>query len=281
MENPSSRSYQTISSNTKLHPESQHLREKGNNFFTEKQYLKAIQCYSQAIIFSSNESILFSNRARCHLMLGDYENTIQDSQEAIKLNDKNVKAYFLYAKGLGNKSKFHMSISYLELGLNACNKVREIIRSTAQNEFESNNQILKKKMKAMIFLKKREIYNKKVLNAQGYYREIISDKMIWELFNKYVVEKNHIGIPDSLCCPITFEMFTQPIITEAGNTYDARSLSKFCTLRGYFDPISRMPINIMNVFINDSIKNAKKWYNKIEPWSKISETLTTSLDIEF
>ncbi|OMJ77381.1 hypothetical protein SteCoe_23025 [Stentor coeruleus] len=281
MENPSSRPYQTITSKTQSQSKSQLLREKGNHFFKENQYLKAIKCYSKAIILSSNESTLYSNRARCYYMLKDYEKTIQDSQEAIKLDEKNIKAYLLYIKGLGIKSKYFMSISHLELGLEICRRVKEIIRTTAQNEFESTYEILKNNMKAMIFLKKREIYNNKVLNAHDYYKGIIKDKRVKELFDKYVVQKNHIGVPDSLCCPITFEMFTQPVITESGNTYDARSLSKFYTLRGQFDPISRIPINIMNVFINDSIKNAKKWYNKIEPWSIISETLTTSLDIDF
>ncbi|OMJ92559.1 hypothetical protein SteCoe_4696 [Stentor coeruleus] len=262
-------------------PSSQELKEQGNQFFMQKQYDDAIKCYTAAIKKTSTESILYSNRARCYYMIKDFDNVIKDASKAMFLDEKNLKAYLLYIRGLGNISKLYMSMTHVDIALKTCLKVNQIAKETSQLEFNSACKSLKKKLKVMIFLKNRENFNYKVSRLKSYYKGIIKNKKVNDMFNKYIQEKTQKNIPDTLCCPITLEMFKKPVITHCGNTYEAEALITHFTRMGAVDPINRSPINPYNIFKNDSILLAKKWFLKAEPWVKISETSITSLDIEF
>ncbi|OMJ95852.1 hypothetical protein SteCoe_571 [Stentor coeruleus] len=260
---------------------SQELREQGNQFFIQKQYENAIKCYTAAIKKTSTESILYSNRARCYYMIKDFDNVIKDASKAMLLDEKNLKAYLLYIRGLGNVSKFYMSMTHIEIALNTCLKLNQIAKETSQSEFNSACKSLKKKLKVIIFLKDRENYNYKVSRLRSYYKGIIKNKKVNEIFNKYLKEKTPKNIPDSLCCPITLDLFKKPVITSCGNTYEAEALITHFTRMGTVDPINRSPINPYEILKNESILSAKKWFIKAEPWVKISETAITSLDVEF
>jgi len=84
--------------------EQEQLKEKGNKFFAEHQYHKAVDFYTQAInadtTFSANVKlgpILHSNRAAANLKIESYGSAISDAEKAIELDPKFVKAY--YRKG--------------------------------------------------------------------------------------------------------------------------------------------------------------------------------------
>lgn len=69
-------------------------KEKGNQAFKEKQWLKAIGFYSEAIKLSNgNNATYFSNRAAAYLELGSFIQAQDDCTKAINLDKKNVKAY--------------------------------------------------------------------------------------------------------------------------------------------------------------------------------------------
>ncbi|KAH9307420.1 hypothetical protein KI387_035331 [Taxus chinensis] len=80
------------------------LKEKGNEYIRmgKKHYADAIDCYTRAINqkISNNveNSILFANRAHANLLLGNYRRALMDAEDAIKINSKNVKAYYRGAK---------------------------------------------------------------------------------------------------------------------------------------------------------------------------------------
>lgn len=52
-------------------PESLKIKERGNAHFHEHNYKEALKCYTQAIQIDPNNSILFSNRARCFKLLSN------------------------------------------------------------------------------------------------------------------------------------------------------------------------------------------------------------------
>lgn len=59
------------------------LKEKGNAYFRQKKYRKAIQRYSWAIECcksEENKAVYFSNRSNCHFELGEYEASIVDAK---------------------------------------------------------------------------------------------------------------------------------------------------------------------------------------------------------
>lgn len=69
-------------------------KEKGNQAFKEKQWLRATGFYSEAIKLNGNNGTYFSNRAAAHLELGSFVQAEIDCTKAIELDKKNVKAYF-------------------------------------------------------------------------------------------------------------------------------------------------------------------------------------------
>ncbi|KAG8388037.1 hypothetical protein BUALT_Bualt02G0083500 [Buddleja alternifolia] len=68
-------------------------KEKGNQAFKDKQWLRAIGFYSDAIKLNSNNATYYSNRAAAYLELGSFLQAEADCTQAIDLDKKNVKAY--------------------------------------------------------------------------------------------------------------------------------------------------------------------------------------------
>ncbi|KAK2918318.1 dynein assembly factor 4, axonemal [Channa argus] len=61
------------------------LKEKGDKYFTNGDYLSAVNAYSLAIRLNRNIPALFSNRAACHLKLRNLHKAIEDSSQALNL----------------------------------------------------------------------------------------------------------------------------------------------------------------------------------------------------
>ncbi|KIK55174.1 hypothetical protein GYMLUDRAFT_176110 [Collybiopsis luxurians FD-317 M1] len=49
--------------------EARRLKDEGNTFFQERQYLKAYYSYSDAILLDNNNAVLYANRAACRLAM--------------------------------------------------------------------------------------------------------------------------------------------------------------------------------------------------------------------
>ncbi|EGG18713.1 RING zinc finger-containing protein [Cavenderia fasciculata] len=78
-------------------------KEMGNQKYYQNKYADAISHYNNAIDKVTNSSdpkncVLFNNRAQCYIHLHQYKRALLDCEEAIRLNDSNVKAFM--RKGL-------------------------------------------------------------------------------------------------------------------------------------------------------------------------------------
>ncbi|KAF5730307.1 putative amidase [Tripterygium wilfordii] len=83
-----------LSSNSVSQEQSAEIaKEKGNQAFKDKQWQKAISCYTEAIKLSGNNATYYSNRAAAYLELGSFLQAEADCTKAINLDKKNVKAY--------------------------------------------------------------------------------------------------------------------------------------------------------------------------------------------
>eukprot|EP00252_Welwitschia_mirabilis_P021766 TRINITY_DN5681_c0_g1_i3.p1 TRINITY_DN5681_c0_g1~~TRINITY_DN5681_c0_g1_i3.p1 ORF type:complete len:472 (+),score=127.61 TRINITY_DN5681_c0_g1_i3:280-1695(+) len=67
-------------------------KEQGNEYFKEKRYSEAIDCYSRSILLYPT-AVAFANRAMAYIKTGRYEEAEYDCSEAINLDDRYVKAY--------------------------------------------------------------------------------------------------------------------------------------------------------------------------------------------
>lgn len=72
----------------------------GNQLFKQKKFHDARASYTKGIDYLKEEldetaelkSVLFSNRAACHVMMGNYQKAIDDCKDALRINPKNMRA---------------------------------------------------------------------------------------------------------------------------------------------------------------------------------------------
>ncbi|OLN85578.1 Mitochondrial import receptor subunit tom70 [Colletotrichum chlorophyti] len=67
------------------------LKDSGNQAYGSKDYNKAIELYSKAILCKANP-IFYSNRAACYNALGNWDKVVEDTTAAINLDPEYVKA---------------------------------------------------------------------------------------------------------------------------------------------------------------------------------------------
>ena len=68
------------------------LKEMGNEAFLNKEYLQAIDLYSQAIQLNDSNHIYYSNRANAYMEVRQYEKCIEDCLKAIEIDGTFMKA---------------------------------------------------------------------------------------------------------------------------------------------------------------------------------------------
>jgi mitochondrial import receptor subunit TOM70 len=67
------------------------LKQAGNSAYGSKDYNKAIDLYSKAILCKA-DPVFYSNRAACYNALGEWEKVVEDTTAAINLDPEYVKA---------------------------------------------------------------------------------------------------------------------------------------------------------------------------------------------
>jgi len=98
----------------------QELKLRGNELFQEKNFIKAIETYAEAIEMTADtisKAILYSNRAACYLSLKNYVAAAEDSQKAITLDVGSLKSYFRLATALSKLNQFAEASKVCDLGL--------------------------------------------------------------------------------------------------------------------------------------------------------------------
>eukprot|EP00798_Chlamydomonas_sp_ICE-L_P015001 gene15001-21068_t len=84
-------------------------RQRGNDHFTAKEYVEAIAAYSQGLDTPApsgvqndggERGLLLSNRAACHLELGELSSAAQDARAALLILPSNAKAHYRLALSL-------------------------------------------------------------------------------------------------------------------------------------------------------------------------------------
>ncbi len=102
------------------------FKEEGNELFRNKEYEDASEIYSKAIDYCPNDDInkenlatFFGNRAACYFAMNEYDLTIEDCTEALKLKEN-------YTKVLVRRSQAYEKVEKIEEALEDMKKVKEI-----------------------------------------------------------------------------------------------------------------------------------------------------------
>ncbi|XP_077800040.1 sperm-associated antigen 1 isoform X2 [Macaca mulatta] len=77
------------------------LKEEGNQCVNDKNYKDALRKYSECLKINNKECAIYTNRALCYLKLCQFEEAKQDCDQALQLDDGNVKA--CYRRALAHK----------------------------------------------------------------------------------------------------------------------------------------------------------------------------------
>eukprot|EP00796_Vickermania_ingenoplastis_P004904 gene4904-3516_t len=82
------------------------LKAQGNDFFKQKKYSEAIECYTKAIQMDPNSeatSALYSNRAACWQALSNFSKALEDAEQCIRIRPTWLKGHF--RKGVALQSQ--------------------------------------------------------------------------------------------------------------------------------------------------------------------------------
>ncbi|NXF28662.1 TOM34 protein, partial [Nyctibius bracteatus] len=86
------------------------LKEEGNELVKKGNHKKAIEKYSESLKLNQ-ECATYTNRALCYLTLKQYKEAVQDCTEALRLDPKNVKAFYRRAQALKELKDYRSSIA--------------------------------------------------------------------------------------------------------------------------------------------------------------------------
>jgi len=92
----------------------------GNNYSQAGKYLKAIECYTQALQLcpsGSNSHIYYSNRSAAYLALNRYEECLDDNERALALKPDYVKAYTRMGWALFHLKEYEYAMESFEMAM--------------------------------------------------------------------------------------------------------------------------------------------------------------------
>jgi tetratricopeptide (TPR) repeat protein len=132
-------------------------------FFEEKNYLKAIEKYSEVIVFNKKNANFYFKRSECYAKLSMWIESFQDAKISFEINENLIEAYEQAAVALKNFNKIDQAIDILKRGIsvdknpNPFENKKNVKMLTLLEEFE--NEILKND--------KIEIVNKLIIDLQN------------------------------------------------------------------------------------------------------------------
>lgn len=123
-----------------VHDDAEAQKALGNEEFNNKNFAKAIECYSEAIRLDSDNFVYYSNRSAAHGAVGNWESAEKDAQECVKRNPTFAKGYHRLANAqqqLGRKSEAIETLRTAQTAATNPEKVpgiKKLLRQLCQEE---------------------------------------------------------------------------------------------------------------------------------------------------
>lgn len=95
------------------------LKEEGNQAYKNKQYQRAINCYTKAIQLFPSDANFYSNRALSYFNLGQYAQCVYDCDRATEINPALTKAWKKKASALVYMLRFGDAVLAMKNAVNA------------------------------------------------------------------------------------------------------------------------------------------------------------------
>ena len=140
--------------------EAEELKNAGNLEYKKGNFEVAAEYYTKAIRLRSNHSIYYSNRALCYKHLGMFEKALDDSQNAIELDENNIKAHFILGISLCELSRETRDSKKLETSIKRMTKALSLCSSQDKRNLENSIRTSILRAKKLKFYYQREDYEK-------------------------------------------------------------------------------------------------------------------------
>jgi len=260
----------------------------GKEHFMKKEFAQAVIEYSKAINYCPQISVYYSNRALCYKAQHEWNKALEDSRQAVILDENNIKALDIMAEALIELERRDPKKSEsLSEAVKTFEKAHSLALDKKGDEIaESIAKELDLKLKRarkMLYLKQQITHQQKKEDTSQFIKKIIEKnekdqskkREYLELFQELVKEKetHKIETPDYLNCKISYEVMKDPKMTPDGISYEGNVLNEHFIRVGYFDPVTRREVDSTMLIPNYSLKKAIDHFyiqhpNNFEPEKK-------------
>lgn len=118
-------------------------KELGNEFFKQRKYKEAIDCYSRSLALSPT-AVAYANRAMAYLKLKRFQEAEVDCTEALNLDDRYIKAYSRRSTARRELGKYKDSKEDADFALRLEPNNQEIKKQYADAKSLYDKELLKK-----------------------------------------------------------------------------------------------------------------------------------------
>tara|TARA_R110002050_G_scaffold48637_1_gene113108 strand:+ start:1218 stop:1562 length:345 start_codon:yes stop_codon:yes gene_type:complete len=89
------------------------FKAKGNAFYSQGDYIQAIENYSKAIELNDKEHTFFSNRSAAYFALNEFEKSVEDARQCVIIAPKWIKVVLQFLdkhnfSSRNTKFRFHL-----------------------------------------------------------------------------------------------------------------------------------------------------------------------------
>ncbi|CDR95905.1 tetratricopeptide repeat (TPR)-/ U-box domain-containing protein, putative [Babesia bigemina] len=266
--------------------DAERFRNLGNESFKRGFLESAIDYYSKAIECYPDNFEYYTNRALCYKKQGKWQNVANDVRKALNIDADSVKAHYYLGQAL-------LHLGEPEEGLKKLVKAKtlsEHYKVPFINEIE--DEILR--AKKFVWMNEDASFVQDLCSLKNYVEGAIArdaqggtvtEEESAERLSQYRKVFNALdkarerNIPSYLCCKISMVGRTRhadialqcimkdPVVTSSGITYERELLEQHFKCNGEFDPVTREPCSVRNVYPNYSIKEAIDLFLKENPWA--------------
>ncbi|XP_073224028.1 uncharacterized protein [Cicer arietinum] len=129
-------------------PDAASEKDLGNEFFKQKKFKEAIDCYSRSIALSPT-AVAYANRAMARIKLRRFQEAEDDCTEALNLDDRYIKAYSRRATARKELGKNKESMEDAEFALRLEPNNQEVKKQYADAKSLYEKEIVHKTSKAL------------------------------------------------------------------------------------------------------------------------------------
>ncbi|KAK9292924.1 hypothetical protein L1049_020905 [Liquidambar formosana] len=203
-----SRNYDAISRisssfmNEESTPDAASEKELGNEYFKQKKFKEAIDCYSRSIALSPT-AVAYANRAMAYIKIRRFQDAEDDCSEALNLDDRYIKAYSRRAMARKELGKLKESIEDSEFALRLEPHNQEIKKQHAEAKSLYEKEILQRASGALRSpVQGVQKVGKSKMEVNGDVQEISSVSSSSQKTGVTAIEEDHPKVAEKNITPV-------------------------------------------------------------------------------